>query len=381
MSILLNFLGNVRASISDRRQFSSTIFDPVISDATDYFPFGAPNRTVSSSAGYRYGFNGKELDKSNEFGTANVYDYGFRIYNPSIGRFLSVDPLTRSYPELTPYQFASNTPIAAIDLDGLEAWTVVYNHIPNHTKPVLKWYFNAKKPNIEQVYVIHKYWDGRGNLTAKTSGTADFSEFPKEFPRNGRIFRDDNKPWITFEANGQILYGEVAFSVKQYGVEFGAEGVLVGGQISSSRDYSKKKYQRLEIDEGISSDPEWNLGGGISVGDFSLEARKKYKPASGEWGSGTIEKDWTPGSIPIKELGDFEIDIPIGIKEEIENLDAGNSTFKLGVPEAKVSLGIGVRAGIYIGINEQPKLTARERILKQGIRQQRMSDIPWFIRF
>ncbi len=115
-------LGNVRASISDRRQFSSTIFDPVITDATDYFPFGAPNRTVSSSAGYRYGFNGKELDKSNEFGTANVYDYGFRIYNPSIGRFLSVDPLTRSYPELTPYQFASNTPIMAIDLDGLEAY-------------------------------------------------------------------------------------------------------------------------------------------------------------------------------------------------------------------------------------------------------------------
>jgi hypothetical protein len=34
---------------------------------------------------------------------------------------LSVDPLTRSYPELTPYQFASNRPIEAIDLDGLEA--------------------------------------------------------------------------------------------------------------------------------------------------------------------------------------------------------------------------------------------------------------------
>ncbi len=113
-------LGNVRASISDRRQFSSTIFDPVISDATDYFPFGAPNRTVSSSAGYRYGFNGKELDKSNEFGTANVYDYGFRIYNPSIGRFLSVDPLTSKYPSWTPYAFAMNRPIDGVDLDGLE---------------------------------------------------------------------------------------------------------------------------------------------------------------------------------------------------------------------------------------------------------------------
>ena len=35
-------------------------------------------------------------------------------------RFLSVDPIGRAYPELTPYQFAGNTPIQAIDLDGLE---------------------------------------------------------------------------------------------------------------------------------------------------------------------------------------------------------------------------------------------------------------------
>ena len=69
---------------------------------------------------YRYGFNGKEKDQMGEWGL-NHYDYGFRIYNPALGRFLSVDPLAASYPELTPYQFASNTPIQAIDLDGLEA--------------------------------------------------------------------------------------------------------------------------------------------------------------------------------------------------------------------------------------------------------------------
>jgi hypothetical protein len=51
----------------------------------------------------------------------NFYDYGFRIYNPQIARFLSVDPLTKDYPELTPYQFASNTPIESVDLDGLES--------------------------------------------------------------------------------------------------------------------------------------------------------------------------------------------------------------------------------------------------------------------
>jgi len=39
------------------------------------------------------------------------YDYGFRIYNPSIGKFLSVDPLAREYAYYSPYHFAGNTPI------------------------------------------------------------------------------------------------------------------------------------------------------------------------------------------------------------------------------------------------------------------------------
>jgi RHS repeat-associated protein len=83
---------------------------------------GMPGRSFSSGA-YRYGFNGKENDNEVK-GQGNQQDYGMRIYDPRLGRFLSTDPLTRGYPMLTPYQFASNTPIVAIDLDGLEA--VVY---------------------------------------------------------------------------------------------------------------------------------------------------------------------------------------------------------------------------------------------------------------
>jgi RHS repeat-associated protein len=75
-----------------------------------------PNRTFGGAG--RYGFNGKERDK--DMHSLTAYDYGFRIYNPAIGKFLSVDPLTKSYPELTPYQYASNRPIDGIDLDGLE---------------------------------------------------------------------------------------------------------------------------------------------------------------------------------------------------------------------------------------------------------------------
>jgi RHS repeat-associated protein len=84
-------------------------------------PFGMlmPGRSYSSTA-YKYGFNGKEKDDEVS-GTGNQYDYGFRIYNPRIGKFLSVDPLTESYPWLTPYQFAENCPIQFIDIDGLES--------------------------------------------------------------------------------------------------------------------------------------------------------------------------------------------------------------------------------------------------------------------
>ena len=81
-----------------------------------------PGRKYEAQSGYRYGFNGKEKDKV--LNSLTAYDYGFRIYNPGIGKFLSVDPLSQKYPELTPFQFASNTPIQAIDLDGLEAYFV-----------------------------------------------------------------------------------------------------------------------------------------------------------------------------------------------------------------------------------------------------------------
>ena len=77
-----------------------------------------PSRHGSSDS-YRYGFNGKEKDDEIKGGGIQ-YDYGFRIYDARIGRFLSMDPLFAGYPYYTPYQFAGNRPIWAIDLDGLE---------------------------------------------------------------------------------------------------------------------------------------------------------------------------------------------------------------------------------------------------------------------
>jgi RHS repeat-associated protein len=78
---------------------------------------GMPGRRFSASGSYRYGFNGKESDKDAGEG---IQDYGMRIYDSRLGRFLSTDPITKDYPMLTPYQFCGDNPIATIDLDGLE---------------------------------------------------------------------------------------------------------------------------------------------------------------------------------------------------------------------------------------------------------------------
>ena len=73
--------------------------------------------------------------------------------NAKASRFLSVDPLSNEYPWLTPYQYASNSPISGIDLDGLEYRYYMINLISNNKGDVI-----LVKPTASRVeeYVVHK---------------------------------------------------------------------------------------------------------------------------------------------------------------------------------------------------------------------------------
>ncbi|MDP2176230.1 MAG: RHS repeat-associated core domain-containing protein [Bacteroidota bacterium] len=66
---------------------------------------------------YRYGFNGKEKDNET-YGEGNAYDFGARIYDSRLGRWLSLDPLMEKYPSFSPYNFAGCSPITFYDADG-----------------------------------------------------------------------------------------------------------------------------------------------------------------------------------------------------------------------------------------------------------------------
>ena len=68
-----------------------------------------------------YRFLGNELYTSNSLG---LYDFSARMYDPSLGRFLSVDPMAETCLNMTPFAYCGNNPIIRVDPEG-EIWHIV----------------------------------------------------------------------------------------------------------------------------------------------------------------------------------------------------------------------------------------------------------------
>jgi len=71
----------------------------------------------NEKSGYRFGVQGQDTDKELSDGAIS---YKYRIHDPRIGKFLSVDPLAPEYPWNSPNAFSENRVIDGVDLEGLE---------------------------------------------------------------------------------------------------------------------------------------------------------------------------------------------------------------------------------------------------------------------
>ncbi len=121
------YFTNVLSKISNRRSpaetssLTNTIEYKIdIEISTDrYRAFGSVmyNRGFSSATKYRYGMNGKEKDDEIK-GSGNSYDFGARMYDPRLGKWLTIDPLAKKFPSASPYCFSLNSPIVFQDYDG-----------------------------------------------------------------------------------------------------------------------------------------------------------------------------------------------------------------------------------------------------------------------
>jgi RHS repeat-associated protein len=222
-----------------------------------------PQRSFASG-GYRYGFNGKENDNEVK-GNGNQQDYGFRIYDSRIAKFLSVDPITAEYPELTPYQFASNRPIDGVDLDGLEYATFTIFAQEGKVRAIhvatdyeLKAQ-NTKGPGVQYKYV---YLDKDGKVQ-KVEAKALVKNYHGIYqgPNNPQLPKVGGSPSEVFDDYSLSPLDETDKIAKQHDIDYdkagklkGIEGVMDSRSTKANEDYIKaadgiiEKYEKGRTD-------------------------------------------------------------------------------------------------------------------------------------
>ncbi len=132
-------LGNIRLSYSDANRDNLITHDEILEE-NNFYPFGLKHTVYNTNerqyinndqinelililfprftgdGRYNYKYNGKEYQ--DELGL-NMYDYGARNYDPSIGRWMNIDPLTDVLSNLSPYNYVKNNPVKFIDPNGM----------------------------------------------------------------------------------------------------------------------------------------------------------------------------------------------------------------------------------------------------------------------
>ena len=352
---LSNHLGNVLVTVSDKKigiddgaNGTTDYFQPEVLTAQDYYSFGMsmPGRKYTKpNSGYRYGFNGKENDNEVK-GEGSQQDYGFRVYDPRIGKFLSVDPLTANYPELTPYQFSSNTPVQAIDLDGLEAFVVSKITRNGETKISLK--FDKELRNPGGVYYVHRYYSdptAPSFLTSQTSGTQSYSDYERLFPNfsNGQFttFSDKLREAVVLKVEANVLFAEVGLEGKFAGTglggSFGGNGKLIGMTLSTDDNKGIPIVGWQSTFRGDENTLE--VGGGISY-VAGVEYRHKFDLSKG-----------------------FIKDSKIGYNGIVTSAEVNPYT-----GDTKMSWGLAGKAAMGLGINFDAKLSVDIRKLAETLK-------------
>jgi len=126
---LKDHLGNTRIRFADKdgdKKFTLAKNDNCLNEvfgSNHYYPFGMETEgpwLSPKGVENNYTYNGKE-----DVSGIGLLDYGFRYYNPSIGRFISTDPIAENFPHVSTFNYAENRVPNGIDLWGLQFFPAV----------------------------------------------------------------------------------------------------------------------------------------------------------------------------------------------------------------------------------------------------------------
>lgn len=327
-------MGNVLATVSDKKigvdNNSDGIIDYYNADvitANDYTPFGMQmvrRKYSQANTKYRYGFNGKENDNDVK-GEGNQQDYGMRIYDPRLGRFLSVDPLEDEYPELTPYQFAGNTPIQATDLDGEEP---SYHYEDGKGRIVMMPAGDNLQRRVPPEHLKYLPYASKGDPGIMDAGTsAVFDNMP--FIGTGKAIVE---AMVGYDATGNKLgVGESLFALAPF-IGKAKKTIKVFKAIDKINDTKKLTKAANKVDDAVSTEKAIvkNKNANDAEGNFGLYDVHEYPEKKGKLlkvGKENLDRvraDGTPDRRAVSQRKARQAGYPNATSSQRKNL--GNTT-------------------------------------------------------
>ncbi len=179
-----------------------------------------PNRHDNTPA-YRYGFQGQEKDDEVKNTPGSSVNYKYRMHDPRVGRFLSLDPLAPQYPHNSPYAFSENRVIDGVELEGLE-WSLPINRdgyrFGTETVAKLKGLDeNETLAFVEREMEILQDGSRDGAITGLAIASVAYGGGSLLYANGARLFWS-GAIWASNPANQVLVYEGTAFAS---GVVFG----------------------------------------------------------------------------------------------------------------------------------------------------------------